>query len=241
MLNFDELRRTTFTNGEVLIHFVKRIAIQNGFQVYSRDSSSASRIRICCSKHQIHKNVTRSKKSECPFRLYFNRTSNGNYKISPNSIFDHSHPLDFVPEVELEEETQTIIKSMKDIGISNFHIICYIERKFNISITVKDIQKVMHSEILKNQISETEAMFNYMENKGNLIIFQNNEGITGYFTLTNEEKSNLQKFGDFIEIDGTSIPNYLNWTIIPISLQGNYKELLYVGIAFTASESKEFY
>ena len=42
-----------------------------------------------------------------------------------------------------------------------------------------------------------------MENKGNLFIFQNNEGITGYFTLTNEEKSNLQKFGDFIEIDGT--------------------------------------
>ena len=32
-----------------------------------------------------------------------------------------------------------------------------------------------------------------MENKGNLTIFQNSEGITGHLTLTNEERSNLQR------------------------------------------------
>ena len=149
--------------------------------------------------------------------------------------------ISWIPEPEISEEVSSFIKSMKNIGISNFHIVSFVQNQFNITITVKDIAKVMKNHLLQSAISETEEMENYMQSRGKFSIFQSLDGITGFFTLTFEEEKNLKAFGDFVVIDGTSIPNFLNWSIIPISLQGNYGELLSGGVAFASSESKEFY
>ena len=80
-----------------------------------------------------------------------------------------------------------------------------------------------------------------MENRGQIFIFENLEGLTGVLTFTHDEHSNLTRFSDFMVIDGTNIPNSLNWVTIPISLQGNNDKLLSDGVAFTSYESKDFY
>ena len=47
---------------------------------------------------------------------------------------------------------------MKEIGISNFHIINYIETKCGVTITTKDITKIISDEQINRQISETEEL-----------------------------------------------------------------------------------
>ena len=46
-----------------------------------------------------------------------------------------------------------------------------------------------------------------MQGKGDLFVFENLNGIAGFLTLTFDEFNAFQRFGDFIVIDGTSIPN----------------------------------
>ena len=141
----------------------------------------------------------------------------------------------------IPKEISSIIKSMKEIGISNFHIINYIETKCGVTITTKDITKIISDEQINRQISVTEELKNYMENRGQIFIFENLEGVAGVLTVTHDEHSNLTRFSDFMVIDGTNIPNSLNWVTIPISIQGNNGKLLSDGVAFTSSESKDFY
>ena len=241
-MNFEDISNLSFSNKEELKQYLQKLAFENGFKIFVRDSCS-DRIRFYCSERQTHKNVVQSVKSDCPFHLNFNRDSNGLYKLSPNSNFLHTHPLKIkeITTHQIPDEICNIIKSMKEIGISNFHIITYVEKKFNLMITVKEISKIMSIHSYQDDLSETDEMNEYMKDKGNLYLFQNFDGISGFLTQTFEEQENLLRYGDFIVIDGTTIPNFLNWTIVPISLQGNYGELLSGGVAFTSSECKDYY
>ena len=185
--------------------------------------------------------TSKRQKKGCAFQLNFNKNSEGIYVISRNSIFEHSHPLNKPKEKPLDESINDEVYNMKKIGISNFHIIRFIETKFGISITQNEINSVFRSS-KDEDMSETEMMINFMNDKGKCLVFEDiNGSIAGIYTVTNEEESDLKQLGDFIVLDGTTIPNFLNWTIIPVSLQGNNGELKSGGIAFTPSENRDFY
>ena len=239
-MDYESLSQLSFTNGEELSKYIKELSKRNGFQVFQHDSNISNRIRFYCKFHQIHKNVKRTKKQGCPFQLNINQNSFGIYKISPHSVFLHSHEL-LHSQQDIEDDLRHDIYNMKKIGISNFQIIRFIEIKHNVTITQKDISSI--SDISrKEDNSETNLLQEYMEGKGKCLIFEDSDGlISRLLTVTYEEKDNLKKFGDFLVIDGTTIPNFLEWTIIPISLQGNNGELKSGGIAFAPSENREFY
>ena len=236
-----ELQHINFTDGLTLKHFLQSYAEKNGFKIFLKDSHISNRLRFFCSKQQIHHSVNKSTKPGCPFRLVFNKNSTGIYVISDRSNFNHSHPINIVNEQEIIDPVKDSVISMKEIGISNFQITMFIEKQFNVALTSKDISKIWNNQAKNKQISETELMENYMQGKGDFFIYENLNGIAGFLTLTYNEFTNFQRYGDFIVIDGTSIPNYLEWTIVPIAIQGNYGELLSGGVAFTYSENKDFY
>lgn len=239
-MNFNDISQLTFKSGIELSNYIKGLAIKNGFKLYQHDSKSSNRIRFYCSNHQIHKNIINSNKIGCNFHLSFNKNINGIYVLSKNSNFEHSHKIENTDIVNIDNIVKEEVVNMKKIGISNFHIIMYIENKYNVSITRNDISKIFKEDISK--ISETEQLCDYMENKGNYYIYEDsNCNVAGIFTITYEEIENIKNFGDFLVIDGTTIPNFLEWTIIPISLEGNNMELLSGGIAFTSTETSEFY
>ena len=209
LMNFDELSKLSFSNGEQLKRCVQQLAVQRGFKLFCKDSCSSNRLRFYCSKHQIHPNVKRSTKIECPFRLTFNKNINGIYILSPQSNLCHSHSLEYIQENELPEEIIYKIRTMKEIGISNYHIILYIEKNFQHLITSKDIAQIMQQKLAKENISETELMASFMEDKGKLLVFQNLDGIYGLLTITKEEEENLKRYGDFIVIDSSLISNFM--------------------------------
>lgn len=172
--------------------------------------------------------------------MNFNKGIDGIYKISRFSVLEHSHVIEGAT-TQHSNEVQNEIREMKKIGISNFHIIRFIENKFKIAITQKDITNSC-IQTKKEKNFETNMIFDYMLGKGECFIFEDlNSAVAGILTITEEEQINLQKYGDFFVIDGTSIPNYLGWTVIPISLQGSKQELLSGGVALTPSENYEFY
>ena len=81
-----------------------------------------------------------------------------------------------------------------------------------------------------------------MEDKGKChVLVDINGDVIGILSIKKEEEDNLKKYGDFAEIDGTIIPNFLEWTTIPIAIQGNLGELRSGGLAFSVSENCEFY
>ena len=130
---------------------------------------------------------------------------------------------------------------MKKIGISNYHIIEYIYQKFGTQITSLDIAKLINQNNTVN-ISETQMLEDCLKENDKYFIYRNeDQQIAAIFSLTQEENDNYSHFGDFISIDGTNIPNNLNWTTIPIALENNHCELVSGGLAFCSSETKEFY
>ena len=237
---FESLSSLSFTCGSELCSYLKELSARNGFGIYLKDSKNANRLRFYCSNHQLHLNVKNTRKTGCGFRLVFNKNSNGIYVISKYSNFEHSHQISN-QMCTVDQPIQQEIATMKKIGICNFHIICYIEKKFGISITREDIQK-FSSKNEKINYSETKMLSQYMNDKGKCFIFEDQNGsIAGLYTVTYEEEKDLRKYCDFLVIDGTSIPNFIDWTIIPISLQGNKMELISGGVAFAPSENQEFY
>ena len=59
-MDFKELCNLSYDNETDLINHIKKLAIQNGFKLYCKDSLSSSRIRSFCSQHQIHKGIKNS-------------------------------------------------------------------------------------------------------------------------------------------------------------------------------------
>lgn len=238
-MNFEDLNKLSFQSGEELSNYLKGLAKRNGFKIYQKDSKTSNRIRFYCSYHQMHKDVKNTNKIGCNFHLSFNKNANGIYILSKNSNFTHLHNIE-IEEYDNLDEVQEDVICMKKIGISNYHVIMYIESKYNISLTRYDISKMLKEDPCN--VSETEQINNYMDKKGKCFIFEDsNCNVAGIYTITYEEIENFKLYGDFLVIDGTTIPNFLEWTIVPISLQGNNMELLSGGIAFTSSENSEFY
>ena len=139
--------------------------------------------------------------------LPINKNSTGVYVLSESSNFNHSHQLNIMNEQEIVEPVKDSVMLMKEIGISNFQIIMFIEKQLNITLTSKDVSRICNNQAKINQISEIELMEKYMQGKGDLFVFENLNGIAGFLTLTFDEFNAFQRFGDFIVIDGTSIPN----------------------------------
>ena len=240
-MNYEELSQTKFTNGKDLSDYLKNLAESCGFKICKLDSQNSDRIRFYCSLQQTHKSVKRTKKSGCPFHLSFRQNINGIYILSRHSNFEHSHELEIPQNNIYPDQLHEDVHYLKKVGVSNFQIIRYVEDKYAISLTQNDIHNIYKTEDTGND-SETELLLKYMQDKGQCFIHQDINGLTdGLFTLTSDELENIKKFGDFVVVDGTSIPNFLSWPIIPVALQGNDGELRSGGIAFVSSESKDIY
>ena len=154
-MNSQELSQLQFTDGKDLSKYLKELARSCGFKICLLDSQKSNRIRFYCSLQQQHKKVQYTKKSGCTFHLVFNRNVNGIYILSPNSNFQHSHKLEPPPIISYQDQLHEDVNNMKKVDISNFQIIRYIEKKYNVSLTVNDINTICQNENTYNN-SETE-------------------------------------------------------------------------------------
>ena len=135
--SYDELSTLNFTNGTDLSNYLCDAAERIGFKLCRYDSSNSPRIRYYCSHQQIHKNVINTKKAGCPFHIVFNKNVQGIYKLSQNSVFDHSHPLT-IKSKTIDDNIKEDVINMKNIGVPNFQIILYVEKNI-ISQSIKMI------------------------------------------------------------------------------------------------------
>lgn len=238
-MEYAELRDLKFQDSEQLIQYCKELAQKNGFKLINKDKQCTDRIRLICNQKILNKNTKQTSKTNCNFHLNFNK-KNGVYVLSDKSVLIHNHET--VNNNTLISETcQDEIIRMKKIGINNFQIIEYIFQKYNVQITSIDISKLIKVNSTAHQ-SEIQMLENSLTEYDQLYIYQNNDGqISGIFTLMKDEEENYSHFGDFISIDGTNIPNNLNWTTIPISLEDNHRSIVSGGLVFCCSETKEFY
>ena len=85
--------------------------------------------------------------------LPINKNSTGVYVLSESSNFNHSHQLNIMNEQEIVEPVKDSVMLMKEIGISNFQIIMFIEKQFNITLTSKDVSRICNNQAKINQIS----------------------------------------------------------------------------------------
>ena len=90
------------------------------------------------------------------------------------------------------------------------------------------------------RVAESEELRLYMEATGGSFIHFDNEEKDSisrkiFATFTKEEMENLSQYGDFISIDPTFCPMSSNWSIIPLTVIGQEREIRSGGLIFSSS------
>ena len=134
-INYEELSKLKFTDASLLIKYVKKLAEKDGFKLHNKDSQNSNRIRFYCYQSKSAK----SPRPSCPFHLNFNKSMNCEfYRLSSSSTFEHNHEINQTSEFDQEIKEEVCL--LKSVGISNFHIITTISKKFGVSISIQDIK-----------------------------------------------------------------------------------------------------
>lgn len=162
---------------------------------------------------------------------------------------EHNHPINPISFVHciINDDTKNVIKNMSKANINSTKISEFLFYDKNINITATQVSSITAPKIQKEQNLETDLLINKMENeKGSYFVFPPEEiGKTNYrrgvATFTQEEKKNLQNFGDFVCIDPTYRGLKNNWTMIPISLIGRNRELRSGGIVFCSNVTSDIF
>jgi hypothetical protein len=92
-------------------------------------------------------------------------------------------------------------------------------------------------------MSETDRLLASLDLDDQVFMYQptvsGEERRAGVLVVTEWEMANLQRFGDVLWLDGTSLKNDLGWTTWPITLCDDRKKLTSGGVFFTAFENEE--
>ena len=239
--NLSELR---FSTSDEFIQILERNANIEGFKLSREHSKKDSYISLRCYLYNTASHVN----DKCSFQIRLQahnfKEPNQYYTISKNINLSHTHDLNpnMFCHLCLDNETKKLIKSMHSCFIDTVKISEYINITKGITLTTSQIRSIIKKEAENDFKTETDELIQKMKDEGGIYFLpqdETNDSNINYrriiATFTQEELSNLEKFGDFISIDPT-YPNLLsNWTLIPLSAIGNSRELISVGCVFCSS------
>jgi hypothetical protein len=240
-LELDDLRALSFDTGDKAIDYLKAQAKANGFKLSLRDSAAADRIRLLCHRSD-HGKGTKTTKTGCEVRVKLLKREN-RYYIKIKDGLCHNHPLLTPPPEDLPDPVAKAVSDLIAVGIPNMQIVQFIEKQTGRLFSTADIAAMRQPKSGQAVISETDAVLASLETDDDVFLYQvtlhGQPHRAGMLLVTQWERQNLERFGDVVWLDGTSLKNDLGWTTWPVTLCDDRKELASGGVFFTAFENEE--
>ncbi|OHS97086.1 hypothetical protein TRFO_09642 [Tritrichomonas foetus] len=169
-----------------------------------------------------------------------------------SSNFQHNHSIDprpFVRNIISTEIKQNLLK-FYNIDASISFLQRYLNEMHSIELGSRDISKLISSMRNCSDYLNTEELASYHKKNGGLVFFKDaniNEDEEKFvkreavLSITEEELTNLKRYGDVIFLDMTHFRTVLNWNLVPVVLISNNRTILYGGFLAAASFTKELY
>ena len=128
-------------------------------------------------------------------------------------------------------------------GVSYRKIQKFVFNMTGMYLSAYNIGKLTNEKSIKTFNSQTNDLVQFMDTIGRSFIFQNEnmDQITriAIFTITDSEISNLQKYGEVIQLDATSINLENKWYLIPITILDVNRNIMSGGMIFSAFITEE--
>jgi hypothetical protein len=240
-LDLGVLRSLSFATGAEAVKYLKAQATSHGFELSQRDSSASDRVRLLCHRSNYGRGK-KTTKTDCPVYVLLHRRDNAYSVAIPDEIC-HNHPLETFPAANVPENVANSVRHLLTIGVTNLQIIQFIEKETGFTLSRYDVDAFREPALAHAMLGETDSLLANLAPTDTVFImtqdFQGEERRAGILIITESEMRNLQRFGDVIWLDGTTLKNDLGWTTWPITLCDDRKELASGGVFLTAFENKD--
>jgi hypothetical protein len=166
--------------------------------------------------------------------------------IMEKTFLEHNHPMLPAKPAFLPRDVESHVKVMARIGVARADVNRFVHEVTGQYLTRDQLAAFFESDRARPGASETKRLIDFMEeNGGNAFpweIDQDGDRVrAGVFTVTAQERNNLQTFGDVLFLDGTAITNELGWTTFPVTLVDDANHIVSGGLLFMAYERAEVY
>jgi hypothetical protein len=144
----------------------------------------------------------------------------------------------------LSTETLKLIRALGRAGLSPQRVAIFLAEEKQIRLSSHQISAVMRRSREEDHVLESDELIDFITRVGGFYAVQEfeEEGIvvrSAVATFTPEEQSNLERFGDVVGIDPTFAPTSLNWSLVPITVVGQSREIHCAGLIFCARTTAE--
>ena len=158
-------------------------------------------------------------------------------------VLEHNHELhpDIYSVFTLNEQTQDLIRLMRDANIEPRKIIKVMDTLGGQGLTAAQIRKVCAPRGVALGTPESCDLEQYIRELGGSCFRCVSDGryCQGILTILPFEKENLERFATVIFLDGTQTNSHLQWEVIPITLVDQYRRIRSGGLCFLASTDEE--
>lgn len=240
------LKTLVFKDGREAYNMLKHQAHLEGFDIFSRYNINIPHSCYYC--HKGRKTQAKSNKTGCPFYIRMKpidpKRLNEGISISKYNL-THNHLTDTTQyyHENLSIEQRSLLISMYLSGISYRKIQKFIFRTTEMYLSTYNLGKIIHEKEINNFSKQTDELIHLMERDGFSFVFQHETdqqiNRIGILTINHNELNNLKKYGDVIQMDGTSINLENRWYLIPITLLDENRHLVSGGMFFCAIITEE--
>ena len=245
----ERLSQMVFQNGMEAKTILEREARNSGFDLYSRNNIMDPHPVFYCS-FGGRKGNKPSNKTNCPFYLRFKPKNRKNINegliFSKGNLNHIGHQLDssLYSHDLLEDNQKELINGLHFAGCSKKVIQNYVLSIGGPFLSSINIEKIIYHRCIMDFSHQTQDLIQYMnDTQGSSFSYEieNETEIQrmAVFTISSEEKNNLMNYMDVVFIDPTFINLENQWTLIPITLVSNTRNILSGGMVFTAITNEE--
>ena len=243
--NFDDILEREFLNIEQVKAVLKRLAANEGFDIVCRDSQNESRrMRFICSEACKKRNNKEINGETCPFIVYVKRSTDRNVFTVTRVVNVHNHELHpSITRWKLLTSKQTrIILSFRRSKMPLVEINKNVAELFGIDmkLTGRQLKRMKRKGMTDIDKLETDELIEYIHSEGGFarvreeIDQDGRTKRTAILVIEREELLMLQsKTGNPLFIDGTSVPNRLNWELTMLTLVDQYLSIQPGGCLFS--------
>jgi hypothetical protein len=240
-MDLDALRGLSLEAADKAVDYVKAQAKSHGFKLSLRDSVGENRIRLICHRAN-YKNGSKTTKTGCEVWLCLPKRGGGYCNDIPDGLC-HNHPLLPPPPDDMPDAVAKSVSDLISLGVSNTQIVQFVEKQTGRLLSTHDIELFRRPEDELVTMSETDRLLASLDIDDQVFVYEatvsGEPRRAGVLVVTEWEMANLQRFGDVVWLDGTSLKNDLGWTTWLIALCDDRKKLTSGGAFFAAFENEE--
>ena len=249
-IDFENYENETFSTIDEAYETFKRSSLQQGFEIYSKDSTKPfeRRARFYCKGSNDKQNDAKS----CPFTIYLKYDKSTHRYYIKYCKAEHNHEMDKAGKQWklLSSKQIRLILSLRRnrmpiIEINKMLLDLY---GIDIQLTNRKIRKLKRDGMIRNNTLETIELENYIKSHGGYVKTKNDPDGNGkvirsaILCIEKDELENLlSSNGDPVFIDGTAVPNRLNWELTLITLIDQNLNIQPGGMMFSLNTNKETY